>query len=73
MSEEKTEEKGQDNSGKKVDTYSYKGWLVSDEFVKRTCAVFGYYMVGNLIITGAIFGVMVILALVIGGVAALFS
>lgn len=73
MSEENTEVKQEVKSSKKVDTYSYKGWLISDEFVKRTCAVFGYYMVGNLIISGAIFGVVVIIALILGGIGALFS
>lgn len=24
------------------ETYSYKGWLNSDSFLKRMCAVFGY-------------------------------
>ncbi len=73
MSEENTEVKEEVKSTKKIDTYSYKGWLISDEFVKRTCAVFGYYMVGNLIISGVIFGTIVIIGLMVAGIAALFS
>ena len=29
------------------DTYSYRGWLVSDSFLKRTAAVFGYALVAQ--------------------------
>lgn len=35
---------------KEQDTYSYKGWLNSDSFLKRAFAVWGYYFVANLII-----------------------
>lgn len=35
---------------KEQDTYSYKGWLNSDSFLKRALAVWGYYFVANLII-----------------------
>lgn len=28
------------------DTYSYQGWLVSDRFVKRALAIWGYLFVG---------------------------
>ncbi len=35
----------------KEDTYSYKGWIVSDFFLKRAVAIFGYSIVAQLIIT----------------------
>jgi hypothetical protein len=34
----------------KEDTYSYKGWLNSDKFLKRAFAIYGYMMVAGLII-----------------------
>ena len=37
-------------SDKKEDTYSYKGWLVSDSFMKRALAITGYALFGQLII-----------------------
>ncbi|HOR78808.1 MAG: hypothetical protein BWX50_00053 [Euryarchaeota archaeon ADurb.Bin009] len=44
-------------SDNEADTYSYKGWLVSDSFVKRAFAVFGYNLVAGLLIW---FGLLVI-------------
>lgn len=35
---------------KSGDTYSYKGWLISDSFLKRAFAVLGYNMVAGLIL-----------------------
>ena len=35
---------------KSEDTYSYKGWLNSDVFLKRAFAVYGYAAVAGLII-----------------------
>ncbi len=35
---------------KKVDTHSYKGWLNSDSFWKRVFSVYGYSLVGGIII-----------------------
>jgi hypothetical protein len=48
------------------DTYSYKGWLNSDHFIKRVVAVFLYGLVAQLIISVGffilfmIFGMMLI-------------
>ena len=28
-----------------TDTYSYRGWLVSDKFLKRSFAIYGYSLV----------------------------
>jgi hypothetical protein len=42
------------------DTYSYRGWLVSDSFLKRTAAVFGYSLVAQLLIA-AVIGVVFVL------------
>ncbi|MCK4635260.1 MAG: hypothetical protein KAT32_00175 [Candidatus Moranbacteria bacterium] len=36
---------------KKIDTHSYKGWLNSDNFLKRAFAVYGYAMVASLIVS----------------------
>ena len=35
----------------KEDTYSYKGWLNSDKFLKRAFAVYGYSIVAGLVIS----------------------
>ena len=35
----------------KGDTYSYKGWLNSDKFLKRAFAVYGYSIVAGLVIS----------------------
>ncbi len=43
---------------KKVDTYSYKGWLNSDSFLKRAFATYGYVMVASLIIMIPIYALM---------------
>lgn len=44
----------------KEDTYSYKGWLNSDSFLKRAFAVFGYSLISTLIIYGVILGIVLI-------------
>jgi len=38
------------NPKNKKDTYSYKGWLNSDNFLKRAFAIYGYSMIAGLII-----------------------
>jgi hypothetical protein len=48
----------------KADTYSYKGWLNSDHFLKRAFAVLGHYMVAALIIYGVLLGVILILFII---------
>jgi hypothetical protein len=45
------------------DTYSYRGWLVSDKFYKRALAVYGHYFVGALMIA-----LPIILLIVVFGV-----
>jgi len=42
------------------ETYSYKGWLVSDSFVKRVVAVTLYQIFGSFIISFALFFVVAI-------------
>lgn len=37
------------------DTYSYKGWLNSDSFLKRAFAVLGYYSVASIILVIILF------------------
>ena len=52
MTKEKKVNLKKKNSKKKVvgDTYSYKGWLNSDNFFKRAFGVFGYSLVAQLLI-----------------------
>jgi hypothetical protein len=45
-----------------TDTYSYKGWLVSDSFLKRALAVFGYNLVAGLIIWVGLFIIFMLFA-----------
>jgi hypothetical protein len=47
-----------------TDTYSYKGWLVSDSFIKRALAVFCYNLVAGLIIWFGLLVVFVFFALI---------
>jgi hypothetical protein len=51
---------------KSKDTHSYKGWLNSDSFIKRSLAVAGYSIVGTLIlyIPFAIFGILAAVAFI---------
>ncbi len=55
---------------KKVDTYSYKGWLNSDFFLKRVFGVVGHYLVGSMIIAIPIW-IIVIIGIVV--LASLFN
>ena len=50
----------------KPETYSYKGWLNSDNFFKRCFGIVGYQLVGSLLINLAIFGVILALFIVFG-------
>lgn len=50
----------------KRDTYSYKGWLNSDSFLKRAFACLGYQMVAALIIYGVILGIILVFVLLFG-------
>jgi len=43
MDEEKEQEKKKND--KMIDTYSYRGWLVSDCIFKRSIAVFGHFFI----------------------------
>lgn len=45
-----------------TDTYSHKGWLVSDSFLKRALAVFGYNLVAGLIIWIGLFIIFMLFA-----------
>ncbi len=46
-----------------TDTYSYKGWLISDSFLKRAFAVFGYNLVAGLIIWVGLFIIFMFFAM----------
>ncbi len=37
-----------DDTKKNKETYSYRGWLISDSFLKRTLAIVFYYTIGQL-------------------------
>lgn len=57
-----------------TDSYSYKGWLVSDSFFKRAFAVFGYNLVAGIIIWFCLFVLFMLFAVIaafIFGMAAL--
>ncbi|KQC04698.1 MAG: hypothetical protein APR53_02935 [Methanoculleus sp. SDB] len=47
-----------------VDTYNYKGWLISDSFWKRALAVMAYSIVGQLIVF-LIIGILIVVLVVI--------
>lgn len=49
---------------KKKETYSYKGWLISDSFIKRSFAVIGYSTTGTLFV----YLIIAVLGLVLGGI-----
>ncbi len=57
--------------GKKETPHSYKGWLNSDEFVKRAFAILGYQTVAALIIY-AVFLVLILIILLFVGIGAFF-
>lgn len=57
------------NTSSDLDTYSYKGWLNSDSFLKRAFAIVGYQTVAGLII----YGVILVIVLVFVLFAALFG
>jgi len=54
---------------KKEETYSYKGWLNSDSFVKRVFAVMGYVIMGQIFIML----IFLALAIIFGGIGAVFG
>lgn len=45
------------------ETYSYRGWLTSDFFLKRAFAVVGHYLVAGLIIWAVIMLIVFFVAL----------
>jgi hypothetical protein len=49
-----------------ADTYSYRGWLVSDSLWKRVVAVWIYAVIGGLVVWG-VFMVIVLLSAFIFG------
>ena len=56
-----------DNPKAKVDTYSYKGWMNSDRFLKRAFGVLGHYFVAALIIGIPFYILFLLIALTAGG------
>ncbi len=47
------------------DHYKYKGWLVSDRFLKRAFAVYGYSLVAGLIVIVPIYLLALLVALLL--------
>ncbi len=45
------------------DHYKYRGWLVSDRFLKRAFAVYGYSLVAGLIVIVPVYLVALLIAL----------
>lgn len=55
----------------KKETYSYKGWLISDDIVKRAFGVMGHYLLAYLILIAC--GMIVALIFMIfGGILSAF-
>jgi hypothetical protein len=50
---------------KKKDTYSYKGWIISDSFVKRCFASLGYHTVAILMIYAGLLAVGLVIGMMI--------
>lgn len=52
MNEEKMTHKNETEKvkEKKEETYSYKGWMISDSLFKRSVGVFGHNLLGALIV-----------------------
>lgn len=46
------------------DTYSYKGWMTSDYFLKRALGVWGHNLVASLLIMGIIIGIVLVFAII---------
>ena len=53
--------------------YSYKGWLISDRFLKRAFAILGYSTVATLIIYGGLLLIILIIAVMVGGIGAMIA
>ena len=51
---------------KNQDTYSYKGWLLSDSLLKRSMAVFGHYLVAGLLFSGVMMAITIVFAIIFG-------
>ena len=51
----------------KKDTHSYKGWLNSDNFMKRCLSVVGYQFVGTLVIYLAALAVFLVFGILFFG------
>ncbi len=50
-----------------VDTYRYRGWLVSDRFLKRAFAILGYSFVASLIFYGILLAILLVIGVIFGG------
>jgi len=50
-----------------ADTYRYRGWLVSDRFLKRAFAILGYSFVASMIVYGVLLAVLLIIGVLFGG------
>jgi len=57
---------------KNEDTYSYRGWLVSDSLLKRAFAVWGHHIVASLVVAGIMMGFTLIISLLFGAGSILF-
>lgn len=57
----------------KTDKFAYKGWMNSDNFIKRAFGVFGYQMVAGCIVQAVVMTVFVIFAAIFGVFGALLN
>jgi hypothetical protein len=53
------------------DTFSYKGWLISDNFLKRAMAVVGYQFIGTIVLYLLLVAAVFIIAFIVGFVGSL--
>ncbi len=55
------------------DTFSYKGWMNSDNFLKRAFGVFGYQMLAGCIVQIVFMLIFLVFAAIFGGIGAILS
>lgn len=55
------------------DTYSYRGWLVSDKLWKRLFAFAGYSVASSIVAWGMIIFLLIVLLFIAGAVAGLVA
>lgn len=57
----------------KVDKFAYKGWMNSDNFLKRAFGVLGYQMVASCMVQAVIWSIIIFFAALFGAFGAMFN